>query len=308
MTGSRSQQWSALLISAVVATIFCVSGCDTSVDVLNPSEDLQYSLFGVLNVAADTQIVRVEPLGDTTRLGAPRELEANVVLENLDMGTRISLQDSYDTVSGGIAQVHNFSTTHPIEPGTSYRVVVLEDGSPVTTATTTTPGQPPTLRHNPEVSDDEPFRLPCELNNQGYPTERRNTFSFRVLDVQNIAAVKVRYAVKRPSLDTVVVRAFDNLDAAKYDAEREFYRVPVFYGEDLQALAQQTLGCISFSQFAEPYASVAVTAGGPDWPDWRGASLDELARPDTFSNVEGGHGFVGGVYTDTIRIPVEARE
>ncbi len=305
---SRRRTWTALLVAAVVATLVCVSGCDPSVDVLNPSEQYQYSLFGVLNVAADTQVVRVEPLGDSTQIGAPPDIPATVFLENLDTGTRVQLRDSFDTVGGGIAQVHNFWTTHPIDLGTSYRIVVQEEGTPITTATTTTPAESPTLLHNPEATDDKPFFLPCELDGDNNPIERLNTFSLRVRNVEEIAAVKVRYAVTSEAVEGSVVHAFDHLDGASYEEDRRRFRVSVFYGSDLLSLSPTPNACVGRSDLARPYASVIVGAGGADWPEWRGASLDELARPDTFSNVEGGHGFVGGVYTDTIRVPIRSRD
>lgn len=307
MKGVSRQRWIVLLAPALVAALVCVSGCDPSVDVVNPSEQYQYSLFGVLNVAADTQVVRVEPLGDTTQIGAPRDIPATVFLENLDTGTRVQLRDSFDAVGGGIAQVHNFWTTHTIQPGTTYRVVVEEEGSPITTATTTTPAQSPTLLHNPQATDDKPFYLPCELDGDNNPIERLNTFSLRVRNVEEIASVRVRYAVASEAVEDSIVHVFDHLDEVSHEEDRRRFRVSVFYGSDLLALSQTPNACVGRSDLAWPYASVVVGAGGADWPEWQGASLDELARPDTFSNVEGGHGFVGGVYTDTIRVPVRSR-
>jgi len=280
-----------------------VAGCDPTVDVLNPSDQYRYSLFGVLDVAADTQVIRVEPLGDTTQLGSPPNIDVSVLLENLETGTRTPLSDSFETV-GGIDSVHNFRTTRPIQPATSYRVVVQKDEEQVTTATTTTPARPPTLLHQPDSSSDRPFRLPCELNINGEPSESQNTFSLRVRDVSGqIAAVKVAYPLVQPKGD----RVFDHLQDAKLVQEQDYFRVSVFYGRDLFSLNQQGIGCIARSQFRQPYARAVVSAGGPNWPDWANASLDELARPDTFSNVKGGHGFVGGIYSDTLRIPVEER-
>jgi hypothetical protein len=278
------------------------------VDVINPTERFRYSLFGTLDVAADTQYVRVEPLGDTTRIGALPELEGDVALQNLDTGERIPLRDSFDTVSGGLAQVHNVWTSHPIQPATTYRLLVEEQGDPVTTATTTTPSRAPTLRHNPDRTEDRSFRMPCELNSEGYPLERENTFDVRVRDVEHIASVRVIYTVERPVADTVLARTFRHLDGVAYDEEQDLYRVSVFYGKDMLALRQRGATCLPPSQLANPYATVIVAAGGPDWPDWRGEALNELARPDTFSNVEGGHGFVGGIYSDTLRVPVQMRE
>jgi len=308
MTAAPRLRWRTAVIAGLVLCLACTTGCDTSVDVLQPSDEFQFSLFGTLDVARDTQIVRVEPLGDTTRIGAPAEIDARVVLENVDTGTRVSMQDSFATVGGGIGKVHNFWTTHPIRPGTSYRILVEKAGATVTTATTTTPEHPPELVHDPDSTRDRAFKLPCRLNNRGRPLEGPNTFSFRIFEVSSVAAVQILYRVERATRTSPETRRIDWLDGARRRDEVPGYRVSVFYGKDLTNLNLGGVGCISRSQLARPFASAAVTAGGPDWPDWPDASLDEIARPDTFSNVSGGHGFVGGVYTDTIRIPVESRE
>ncbi|MFB6273648.1 MAG: hypothetical protein ABEL51_12215 [Salinibacter sp.] len=279
--------------------------------ILKPSDQYRFSLFGALDVAADTQVIRVEPLGDTSRIGAPPDLGASVVLENLDAGTQIPLADSFELVSGGAARVHNAWTTDSILPGTDYRVSVRVDGSVVTTATTTTPTHPPTLKYDPDSTKDKPFLLPCELTFGGKPIQAENTFSFRVTNLDALAAVQVRYPVKLGGQRGVSNLQFDHYDDVTYRPKIKLYRVSVFYGRDIVNLNdEQTLTdrCPSQAEFAKPYAVATVAAGGPDWPDWRGASLENLARPDTFSNVQGGHGFVGGIYSDTLRVPIRPRE
>ena len=298
----QSLVWGMLLLGG----LFLLEGCDPTVDVLEPSEQYQYSLFAALNVAADTQVVRVEPIGDTTQVGSPPELEARVILKNLDAGTQVRLQDTYETV-GQVATVHNFRTTHALQAGTSYRLIVQKEGRPVTTATTTTPKRPPTLLHSVE-GETQPFLLPCEFDAQGNPTERQNTFSVRAKHLDHLAAVKVYYPLGRSNSAPEGAGGIDYLDAAEH-RDGGGYRLPIFYGQDLHALFRGTENrCVPRSAFVHPFATVVVAAGGPDWPQWREASLDNLARPDTFSNVKGGHGFVGAIYTDTVRVPIEVRE
>ena len=294
-------------LAAVLGVLLLVGACDPSVTVLNPSEQYRFTLFGTLDVAADTQVIRVEPLGDPSPLGAPPDLDASVVLENLDDGTQVALDDSFETVSGGIAQVHNFRTADSIHPGTEYRVAVRVDGNAVTTVTTTTPAQPPTLEHKPDSTSDEPFLLPCELNFQGEPLPAENTFSLRALGLDALAAVKVRYPVTFEGQRAESYTEFDHYEDVSYRPQSGLYQISAFYARDLIMLNEQDEGCPSPSDFREPYAVVTVVAGGSDWPEWRGASLNELARPDTFSNVQGGHGFVGGVYSDTIRVHIRPR-
>lgn len=298
--------------TAVLAVILLTAGgCDTSVSVVNPSDQYRFSLFGVLRVSADTQVVRVEPLGDTTQVGAPSEVEATVFLENRDSGTQVTLNDSLTVLGGGITQVHNFWTTHPIETATSYKISVRVDGEPVTTATTTTPAQAPTLKHEPDSTSDRAFLLPCEFDFQDAPIESQNTFSARALGVESIAAAEVRYPVEvRGPQPFPWVDHYSNV---VYREEPDHFRISVFYAEDLLSLNLTTDvpgmdTCPARSAFVRSHATLRVAAGGPEWPAWRGVSLNEIARPDTFSNVRGGHGFVGGVYTDTIRVPIRQRD
>ncbi|WP_103026994.1 DUF4249 family protein [Salinibacter altiplanensis] len=287
--------------AAVLAAILMLGGCDPSVSVLNPSDQYRFSLFGTLNVAADTQVIRVDPLGDTSQVGSQEAFAATVLLENLGTGTQVTLADSFEAIGEGSARFHNLKTTHPIQPGTRYRLSVRVDGDPATTVTTTTPAHPPTLRHEPSSTDDKPFLLPC-LTRSRELVESENTFTLRASAAESLAAVQVLYPIKGAP------RQVGHYEDAEYRENDNLYRISVYYGADLRIGTLAGEGCAGRSQFVQTRAQVAVTAGGPDWPDWQGASLNDIARPDTFTNVEGGHGFVGGVYSDTIQIPIQRRE
>lgn len=301
------------VLATVVAAVLLLSpGCqDPTVDVLQPTDQFQFSLFGTLNVAADTQVIRVEPLDDSMQIGSPRDLNATVVLENSDSGEEIPLRDSLTTFGTGSAAVHNFWTTHAIQPSTTYRVVVLREGMPVTTATTQTPSSPPFLTHT--VIPDTALKLPCVFSdNPNLELKSQNSFRITVQNVNRIAAVEAIYPI--PDAPPRSSRFFNHFDGIEEDEEGRL-TVSVFYRPDLVDLnpnppppPQMKSECASRSDFARPFVQVEVAAGGPDWPAWRDAPLNAIARPDTFSNVQGGHGFVGGTYSDTIEVPVIGRE
>lgn len=301
---TRTQRLEASTLAALlVGFLLVTTGCDSTVNVLRPSDEYRFSLFGVLNVATDTQVVRVEPIGDSTQIGAPPELDATVVLENLGTGQQLSLRDSFTTVGEGV-RVHNFWTTHPIQPATTYRIVVQSQGKAVTRATTTTPA------HSPDLSHNDAFLLPCLFPRS--PSEERkapNTFIVEVRNVEGIAAADIiypiTYRIGQRSLRTR--NTFTHYRTV--EDKGSFFEVPIFYRPDLVELnPDPALKCVSREDFTHPYAIVAVTAGGPNWPkEWRGLPLDHIARTDSFSNVRGGHGFIGGVYSDTITVPVRQR-
>lgn len=291
-----------LISAAVLAAVLLLPlGCDPTVDVLGPSDQYRYSLFGTLDVAADTQIVRVEPLDDRVRVGAPQDIDVSVILENLDTGEQVSMRDSFAVVGDSI-RVHNFWTAHPIEPATSYRIAVQEGDSSVTTVTTETPAQSPELSHNSS------FYMPCDFDIPG-----TQTFSVTVRNVDQVATANVIYPITRVDVqDTIqTLNEFEYYENVE-EIEEDVFQVNVPYQQTLVELnpnSQRGRGqeCISEERFTEPHALAVIAVGGPDWPSWRGVPIDSLASPQSFTNVEGGHGFVGGVYSDTIEVPIQER-
>lgn len=283
-----------LLLATLLATsLLAVAGCDPSVTVVTPSDQSHYSLFGTLNVGADTQVVRVDPHIDT--LDSP-SLDATVVLKNLETGNEVTLRDSIITI--GDERLHNFWTRTPIQPSTSYEVSVRrEGGRSVTTATTTTPSDPPQIQTGS-------IELPC------LPRDRGNELYVDVRGAEHLAGVALTYWTQPPATreepaPPPVTDTFTHSDAIERDDDH--FVIPVDYAPDLRAInpePRERRQCADEGDFARPYAKLMVAAGGPNWPEWLDAPLNEVARPDAFSNVKGGHGYVGGIYPDTIRVPI----
>jgi len=140
-------------------------------------------------------------------------------------------------------------------------------------------------------------------NNQRRPA---NTFTVTARNVDRIAAAEVHYPIVGAP-----PRVFNHFEGVERD--EDLFIISIFYRENLVTANPNPPpppappDCASRSDFAHPYAEVIVASGGPDWPTWRGLPLNEIARPDSFSNVQGGNGFVGGVYSDTVRVPVAER-
>lgn len=278
------------LIAALIVGALLVTGCDTSVQPFVPEDEDIFSIFGVLDPAADTQFIRVDPIADSVQVGSPREIDATVTLTHLGTDRTVALRDSFMQVEVDVS-VHNFWTTEPIEPGASYRLRAERSDGAASQATTTIPPAPPTIEH------DSTFYLPCA------GSEAQNTFEVTVEGVEegHLAALWTIYLVNDQRF------AFDHFDDAEYNVSR--YEIPIHYGEDLPRIpivgAPPDEPCIGRNR--PSHALIAATAGGPDWPAFADASLNELSRPDTFSNVENGHGLLGGVYTDTVSISADDR-
>ncbi|MFB6230943.1 MAG: hypothetical protein ABEL04_07275 [Salinibacter sp.] len=297
----------ALAVLSAVALLF--ASCDPTVDVVRPSEQYQYSLFGALNVAADTQVIRVEPLGDTTQIGAPPEFDGTVMLKNLDGKAEVRLRDSFATVGEQDARVHNFWTTHSIRPSTTYRVSVQRNGDAVTKATTTTPARPPDLSYSPGLRLPCIFPGPFEID----PLKPPNTFVVRARNIEHIAVADAIYPVTYETEQETLRTRNDFSYYNTIERNGGIFEIFVFYRPELVRLNPDpppgpSQECAGFEEFTHPYALVAVASGGPGWPEeWRGLPFDQIVSPDTFSNVRGGHGFVAGIYSDTIRVPLRRR-
>ena len=293
-----------LLAILLTASLLSTNGCDPTVDVLRPSDRYRYSLFGALNVAADTQVIRVDPIGTPTQVGVSPGLDVSVVLRNLDSGEEIPLRDSLTAMTADTLRMYNFWTTDPIRPGTSYEVAVMNDSTDLTTATTTTPVQAP------DLTVRLPIRVPCDRSPRFQEDLiANNSFEVKARNVDHIAAAITHYPIIYPrggdTLRTWVPR--DHYDKVTDEGNR--FSIYVFYLPDLRSVNPgSSADCSASSDFFRSAARMVVAAGGPQWPAWRNASLNDLARPNQFSNVEGGHGFVGGVYTDTVRVPIYSRQ
>lgn len=251
------------LIGLVCLFVLVAVGCDTTVP--TPSNKYAYSLYGVLDPARDTQWVRVEPLNTPTSEGAPKSLDATVTLENLDTGQAWRLRDSLMVVQ--TEPHHNFWTTAPIRPGTSYRLTARRPDGATTQAETATPSQPPNIT---------------------YPNPDTEGFSVFVEESGELAGLLVRYFAFGRARD---VSYYDRLTRTDRG-----YSVGINPAWDLEKLGLPSVDS----------AKVIAGTGGPDWPEWGryyDATVGEIAQPDTFSNVEGGFGMVAGVYTETKSFP-----
>lgn len=265
----------------LVAAALLWAGCDTSVDTFVPDDERVYSIFGVLDVAADTQFIRVEPLTDSTQIGTPPDIDATVTLEHLGAERTITLRDSLMEMRSDVL-VHNFWTAEPIEAGATYRLRVERSDGAASEATATLPAQPPDLR------PQSPIYFPCCAPNY-------NTFSVVISEADRIAAVRVLYPIQE------LIHTADYFDDVTEHGDDLI--VEVNYERDLRPFLDKGDGLCP-PGLDRPYAWVAASAAGPGFPDLRGVDLDEFARPDSFSNVENGHGLFGGVYSDTIQVPV----
>lgn len=122
-------------LSLVIFLVFPFWGCDNS---FNPFEEgkVSYSIYGYMNIYEEVNYIRVKDLNKTLD-ETGEEIDAEVLLENLDNGRTQILQDTVVEFDG--VKTHNFRTTMNIKPDTDYRVTVERSDGQTASITATTP-------------------------------------------------------------------------------------------------------------------------------------------------------------------------
>lgn len=282
----------------VLAVLLAGSGCDTSVTLFDDEEAGPYSVFGILDAAADTQFVRIEPLRDSTFAGGTDALKARVFAENIETGEILPWQDSVFALAaaGGVA-VRNAWTTAAFAPGAAYRFVVerREEGAQ-TTAEVTLPERFPV----PEVVGSPDLDL---------PPDQRGPILVLVEGVERLGGVRVEYVYEACVPTPDGENCYDHSSTAYPldDTTRTAagaYRIEVAWQQDIPVDASAILRTLySFR--------VTVASVSEDWPTYapglapgEEAAEQPLPPPGINSNVENGAGFLGGAFTRTVDVPI----
>ncbi|MEM8601535.1 MAG: hypothetical protein AAGF99_16595 [Bacteroidota bacterium] len=272
---ARSLLTHGALLAAVLlpAAALLLTGCE---DAFDPFEDVEvrFSMQGYLDVSADTQYVRVSELQQSAF--ANPEVNATVVLDDLDRGTAVTMRDSVFTYENG-AQLHNFWTATPIRPSTTYRITSTAPDGVAASATFATPAAVPI----PELESG--------LSEFSSPKNPPTAQSLTLFEVEKVADLQIRYELAEPT--TVIQLSYaDRLNRAPNGRLTLALNA---YADVQQALTGTTGAICPSLNRAQILLAITTEA----WPDFRLIDIEQLVLPATATNVEGGLGFVGGVLT-----------
>ena len=265
----------------VLAAVLVLGACEESVDPILDS-DRQFTLWGTLDMNADTQFVRVIPIRPgLTAADAP--LEATVTSTDLETGEVVVWRDSVVTFPGGRVG-HIFYAPLRVQPLHRYQIDVTAPGRELTTrAVTTVPARP-----EPEVAPESVQRITTP---QGARIEARQAVVwrgvgrepyrieqwYRFLDneVFTFRDVRLPFAplVSEPAAG----------DAWLVNLNLLSHRLVM---DSLISLNNKSLAGLAMQITVLDEAF--VPPGGVFDPD-------VLVQPGTLSNVENGFGFVGAV-------------
>jgi len=127
------------LFTSVIA--FSLTACEETVDPILDS-DRQFTLWGTLDMNADTQFIRVVPIREVLDVRTAQIPPIDVLSIDLDTGETVVWRDSLITFSNAAPAIL-FSADLRVQPMHTYRIEVRSpDASYVTTAETTIPALP----------------------------------------------------------------------------------------------------------------------------------------------------------------------
>ncbi len=276
----------AALTLAFFSALLVASGCDTSFDRFQET-DLAYSVWGYLDLHADTQWVRVEPLQDSSFVGSG-PFEARVTSVNLATGEQVVWRDSVFAAGETGVTVHNFYTAADLEPGATYRLTV----------------EGPPGRSTAEVTLPPSFPQPTVLgyvlpDGRGYGTIY---VIVRGVDSLGAAMVNLRYDVCQPPPEPAVEqRTITSYLSSATRQEDGSYRITIPWKADILQAWPEDASICAVHDFRVSVASVSE-----DWPDYELPvdSLRTAPQPPAGagSNIENGVGFLGGAATWTVDV------
>lgn len=271
--GRRARRGVTAWVAAALLHGALVAGCEQPFQPFQENTGAIFSMFGYLDLKADTQWVRVMPVRHNLLLD-PQPIDAVVTLEHLGSGRVVSLNDSLfrfvDPRLDGVAYAYNFWTTERLAPGESYRLRAVRSDGASTTATVVMPADLEFTFLNDIQAGRESALLRVRAERLLFVEV---LFAMRnIASGEGVGSVSVRdhwtFPADGPGTHGVAVSGDTLFRAGLRDARRQEIRIAV---------------------------------ARSDWPYHPGLPDLDIALPGRVaSNVENGVGFVGGVAAWTV--------
>jgi hypothetical protein len=260
---------------------FVYAGCDDSV---NPfiEDDRFFTLFGFLDTASDLQAVRVVPLGNVIGQRAS-DIDAVVTTTEIESGRVVVWTDTVVDFADS-SQGHVFRGAFRPVPGHSYRMDVVRGDGVSASATTVIPLATKIAIDQPTLGGTDVFQRVFWAEIPADP--------FRI-------EVWYRFMGVRPS-DPFVDAVVTYQDTKFGRPSDGGWEVLVRLTEDRLKVAQ-LLSLSPDAGLTLLGIGARLTMSDNGWRPPDGIfDREVLVQPGTFSNVEGGFGFLGSVNQFTV--------
>ncbi|MCW9707447.1 hypothetical protein [Fodinibius salsisoli] len=261
-----------LLAILMIGFLIQIAGCESNFDPLQENDQYTYSIYGTLDVHADTQWVRVMPIHGKLIPSKPDSNNTEVTLTRKSTGKTLQLNDSL-FVFGGDAYVWNYWTTEKIYPKEEYIVEAVGAEGQKSSVTVTTPSKLPL----PLVTYSEEGGEVKVNGSTSEPLVMADVV-FHVQEIREFLG----------DLGPEVKVSISYLDILYEDPNSEDFRL-IF--NERSAIAGET----GYDAFIINKRELHIAAGSNDWPDLTDLSEQEMQLPDVVSNIENGTGVVAGI-------------
>ena len=265
----------------LMCALLLLTGCDQTFEPLQENEEYHFSMYGYLDVSADTQWVRVGP----ARRGLndiPDPTGIEVTLENIQTGESIVMNDSLFNTGGYL----NYWTTYTIQNEKTYQLTVKRDGS-ASRVIITTPKE---------------WRTPMVLKESTFPPFGYYIFIDDALEF--IADLQVLWYVTLHSGNESErkVYRFNLRNSIEYTDLYGGTHVAYSTIEEQRNYIEKNSG---INEITVERQQIFVAAAGPEWIN----NISSINNIEYFlnltaSNVENGLGYVVGI--DSKRIPLKS--
>lgn len=261
--------YSKLLTVILLIAFISFSGCENTFTPIKENDELVFSMVGVLDINADTQWVRVMPIGKSLLSLNSEHDGTEVRLIRESTGKETTMNDSLFRFNED-TYVWNYWTDEPIRPNEFYTVIAETPGGEQSKVRVETPSAPPI----PEVDFNERLErifVNGELTDSLVVLESH----YLIQPITDMGCAE-ETEIKLSHMDQLVIRQ-----------DSQYYMTVENAGE-----IWQELGVSSY--LINRRALIIITATH-DWPNAALLTEDEVALPDVISNVENGTGVVAGI-------------
>jgi|GEM_PF-484588 hypothetical protein len=257
----------------------CGTGCENVFEPLQENDRYAFSMYGTLDLQADTQWVRVMPIWESL---IPRDPEPNgtkVTLIHQRSGEDTPMQPELFRFSNDV-YVWNYWTNKQMEPQEKYIVRAMAPDGRQSYATVTTPSFLPI----PVITYSEEFE-------QG---------TVRGISEDRLVTMEIRYIVQAyvelgcaPETEIVI----SHIDDVSMNLNGEYH----FHVNNNRVRIARELG-VSASNFQVNKRELVVISASVDWPDIADLSDEVIVLPDVVSNVNNGTGVIAGIASRKVEI------
>lgn len=260
------------IIAFVVLVALQAISCERSFDPLQENDQYDFSIYGALSLYADTQWVRVMPIGETLIPTDPEPNSVEVTLTNEGTGEVVDLNDSL-FVFGNDAHVLNYWTAKPLFPNEIYTIRAEAPDGRFSSVQVTIPSE--LSKPMAKYSEEEEWG---EVKGFSETPLVQMDLKYYIQEyIPELGTYTEEFEVLFSILDEVS-RTSDGMYSVEFDA-RELI---------LERIGFQ-------KEYRVNKAELYVATGSEGWPDLTDLSEDEVVLPDVISNVENGTGHVAGV-------------